>query len=264
MSSAGRSASRSSRRSPPAAPRSPRAATPPSPPPLSAAHCSSPSPPTRFHRCAPHPPRTSRSTKTREMSPSTPPIDHRRAAAQRSIEAILDAAEQLLAKGADTSTSAVAATAGVSRVTLYSHFPTRPDLLQAVAVRAVSRGAQAIAAADLTSGEPDDALDRLVVAAWGKLDLKVFAAARGELTAEALRRAHEQIDAPILALIRRGRRAGAFRKDVPISWQLATFYALMHTAADEVNAGRLAGREALPALRSTIRAAFRAGNGAQR
>ncbi|HET9103708.1 MAG TPA: TetR family transcriptional regulator [Solirubrobacteraceae bacterium] len=190
------------------------------------------------------------------MPPATPPTDHRRAVARRSVEAILDAAERLLATGADTSTSAVAAAAGVSRVTLYSHFPTRSDLLEATAARAVSRGAEVIAAADLRSGPPAQALDRLIDASWQRLDLKLFDVARGELSLAALRRAHEQIDAPILALIKRGRRAGAFRADVRLSWQLATYYALIHAAAEEVSAGRLRAREAIPAVRSTIHAAW--------
>ncbi len=222
----------------------------------------------RDHR---HPPGASRraqtacefsdhGTNTRRMPPTTP-HDHRRAAAERSIEAILDAAEELLAGGSDASTSAVAAAAGVSRVTLYSHFPTRPALLEAVAHRVVGRGAEAIAAAEPASGEPAEALSRLIEAAWGKLDrnLQLFAVSRAELGTDALRRAHEQIDAPILALIKRGRRAGAFRKDVPPSWLLATYYALMHAAAEEVNAGRLAGADAVPALKRTIGAAFRSG-----
>jgi len=194
------------------------------------------------------------------MSPSAPQ-DHRRAAAERSVAAILDAAERLLATGSDASTSAVAAAAGVSRVTLYSHFPTRPALLEAVAQRAVGRGAEAIAAAKPGTGEPAEALDRLIEAAWGKLDrdLSLLAAGRAELSPDALRRAHEQIDAPILALIKRGRSAGAFRKDVPANWLLATYYALMHAAADEVNAGRLSRRQALPAVKRTIGAAFAAG-----
>jgi AcrR family transcriptional regulator len=194
------------------------------------------------------------------MPSTTPPRDHRRAAAERSVEAILDAAERLLATGAEASTSAVAAAAGVSRVTLYSHFPTRPALLEAVAERVVSHAAEAIAAAELARGDPSEALARLIEAAWGKLDrnLQVVAVGRAELSPDALRRAHEQIDAPILALIKRGRRSGAFRRDVPLTWLLATYYALMHAAVDELNAGRLTGAEALPILKRTITAALRA------
>jgi TetR/AcrR family transcriptional regulator, mexCD-oprJ operon repressor len=185
--------------------------------------------------------------------------DHRRAAAERSVEAILDATERLLAGGADASTSAIAAAAGVSRVTLYSHFPTRPALIDAVARRVIARAAEAIAAAEPASGEPADALDRLVEGAWGTLDrhLPLFALGRSELDSDALRRAHEQIDAPILALIERGRRSGAFRTDVAPSWLLASYYALMHAAAEEVGAGRLAGADALSTVRRTIGSVFR-------
>jgi TetR/AcrR family transcriptional repressor of mexCD-oprJ operon len=185
-------------------------------------------------------------------------VDHRRAAAQRSIEAILDAAERLLAAGADASMSAIAEAAGVSRVTLYAHFPTRPQVLEAVAERAVSSAAEAIGAANPASGEPAEALDRVIETAWGKLDrnLQLVAAGRAELSENAMRRAHEQLDAPMLALIKRGRRTGAFRKDVPASWLLATYYALMHAAAGEVTAGRLRTSDALSAVKSTIHRTF--------
>jgi TetR/AcrR family transcriptional regulator, mexCD-oprJ operon repressor len=191
------------------------------------------------------------------MAQSTP-HDHRRAAAERSIEAILDATERLLASGSDASTSAIAAAAGVSRVTLYAHFPTRPALLEAVAERVIGRSAEAIAAANPASGDPAEALNRLIEAAWGTLagNLRLFERGHAELSSDVVRRAHEQLDTPILALIKRGRRTGAFRKDLPPPWLLATYYALMHAAAGEVNAGRLAPRQAPTVLKRTIGAAF--------
>jgi len=50
--------------------------------------------------------------------------DYQRAIAERNVGAILDAAEELLEERAAASISAVAARAGVSRVTVYAHFPT--------------------------------------------------------------------------------------------------------------------------------------------
>jgi AcrR family transcriptional regulator len=49
--------------------------------------------------------------------------DYQRAIAERNVEAILDAVEDLLERRAQASVSAVAALAGVSRVTVYAHFP---------------------------------------------------------------------------------------------------------------------------------------------
>ena len=48
---------------------------------------------------------------------------YQRQVAERNVEAILDAAEELLQQG-QANISAVAVLAGVSRVTVYAHFPT--------------------------------------------------------------------------------------------------------------------------------------------
>jgi TetR/AcrR family transcriptional regulator, mexCD-oprJ operon repressor len=68
-----------------------------------------------------------------------PATDHRRAIAERNVEAILDAAEQLLERRSQATIAAVAKEAGVSRVTVYAHFATREKLLEAIVERAVER-----------------------------------------------------------------------------------------------------------------------------
>jgi AcrR family transcriptional regulator len=62
--------------------------------------------------------------------------DHRRAVAERNVEAILDAAEALIERRSQTTITAVANEAGVSRVTVYSNFPTTEQLVEAVVERA--------------------------------------------------------------------------------------------------------------------------------
>src|SRR5262245_34184106 len=73
--------------------------------------------------------------------------EHQRAIAERNVDAILDAVEELLERGQAT-ISAVAKKAGVSRVTVYAHFPTWQLLLEAAVERAVRRTMTALAAAD--------------------------------------------------------------------------------------------------------------------
>jgi AcrR family transcriptional regulator len=184
-------------------------------------------------------------------------VDHRRATAERNLGAILDAAEALLARGAAAGISAVAAQAGVSRVTVYAHFPTREALLEAVVARAVRRAVATIDAQALDEGPPMDALDRLVAAGWSELERhQAVAHAAGEqLSSVAVLRAHEAMHAPLGALVRRGQAEGAFR-NAPGAWLLATYFALMHAYRDEVRAGRLAAEDAVPTLQATLRRVF--------
>ena len=184
--------------------------------------------------------------------------DHRRATAERNVEAILDATEALLARGAAASTSASAAQAGVSRVTVYAHFATREALLEAVVERVVRRATAAIAAARIETGAPLEALERLVAAAWGELERNrvVAQAASEQLSPAALTRSHEALHEPIAALIRRGQDEGAFRDDLPAGWLVASYFALMHACGEEVRAGRLPEGDAVRTLQATLRGIF--------
>lgn len=189
--------------------------------------------------------------------PDAPP-DHRRATAERNVEAILDAAAALLARGAAATTSAVAAEAGVSRVTVYAHFATREALLEAVVER-VARGATAaIDAARVDEGSAPEALDRLVAAGWAEIDRNrnVANAAAQELSPAAMTRSHAALHEPIAALVRRGQAEGAFRDDLPAPWLVTTYFALMHACGEEVRAGRLRAEDAVGVLQATVRGAF--------
>src|SRR5688572_25102225 len=99
-----------------------------------------------------------------------PATDHRRAIAERNVEAILDAAEQLLERRSQATIAAVAKEAGVSRVTVYAHFATRETLLEAVVERAVERATAAFDAAEADSESAVLALDRVIEAGWRDLE----------------------------------------------------------------------------------------------
>jgi TetR/AcrR family transcriptional regulator, mexCD-oprJ operon repressor len=193
-----------------------------------------------------------------ERVPPEPTTDHRRATAERNVAAILDAAEALMARGAAASTSAVAAEAGVSRVTVYAHFPTREALLEGVAERTVGRAAASLAAARLDDGPAPEALDRLIAVAWDHLDRggSIARAASDVLPPAAMARAHEALHAPIRALIARGQAEGSFRTDLPTGWLVATYFALMHACGDAIRAGTLERADAVGVLQPTLRSAY--------
>ena len=191
---------------------------------------------------------------------SQPAIDHRRATAERNIEAILDAAERLLERGSEPTVVAVAGEAGVSRVTVYAHFATRERLLEAVVERTVRRTTEALDAVEPERGPPLEALGRVIEVGWRDLDRNnAIAQAAGEqLTPEALRKAHQAAHRQLRKLVDRGRRSGDFRSDVPAQWLVSAFHALIHAAGDDVRAGRMRAGVALEALRTTMRDLFSA------
>jgi TetR/AcrR family transcriptional regulator, mexCD-oprJ operon repressor len=180
--------------------------------------------------------------------------DHRKATAERNVESILDGAERLLARRRQPSISAVAEEAGLSRVTVYSHFADRQRLIEAVVERGVRRAMAAIDSADPKSGSAPEALQRLIRASWAEIghNEQIGRASAAELSPEAMRRAHAAARATIRKLTKRGRREGAFRTDVPVDWLVTSCLALIHAAAEEVREGELDSDAALEALSVTV------------
>ena len=188
------------------------------------------------------------------MSSDTQPQHPRGAIAERNVQAILDAAERLLQHGEQPSISAVASEAGVSRPTVYAHFPDRGLLLQALVERTVQHAMSAIEAAEPDRGPAAEALPRLIASSWQQLaghDEMARAAAR-ELSADAMRQSHASARDTIRKLIQRGRKDGSFRTDVPVGWLVTASLALMHAAAEAVRSGELSAQTAPKALSLTI------------
>jgi TetR/AcrR family transcriptional regulator, mexCD-oprJ operon repressor len=184
--------------------------------------------------------------------------DHQRAIAERNVEAILDAAEELLEQRGQASISAVAAQAGVSRVTVYAHFPTWEALLEAAVERAVRRTMTALEATDPTTGPPVQALERMLAAAWQHLArFSAMAQAVAEqLSPDAVARTHQAAHQAVGALLDRGRADGSFRTDLPAAWLVTACIALIHACAQEVRAGRIGERDAARILTATVRDLF--------
>lgn len=173
----------------------------------------------------------------------------RRADAERNIAAILDAAWELFGRGEAPAMADIAGAAGVRRATLYAHFPSREELLDAVIERAVATTDDALTALRLDEDPPAAALARLLATSWPILDRhrRLRAVALAELGPERLRRRHDRSMRHVEHLVRRGRDEGVFRTDLPVGWLIAAFYAVLHAAAEEADAGRVAPADA-PAL----------------
>jgi AcrR family transcriptional regulator len=180
--------------------------------------------------------------------------DSRHAIAERNLEAILDGTERLLQRREQPNISAVAREAGVSRPTVYAHFSDRRLLLEALVERAVRRAMVAIESAEPDRGPAAEALQRLLAASWQQISehAEIGRASAADLSAEAMRRAHEVARVVIKKLVERGRREGAFRSDVAVDWLVTCCLALIHAAAEEVRTGELRSKAALDALSVSV------------
>jgi TetR/AcrR family transcriptional regulator, mexCD-oprJ operon repressor len=179
---------------------------------------------------------------------------YQREVASRNVEAILDAAEELLSQG-HANISAVAAQAGVSRVTVYAHFPDWAAILEAAVERAVRRTMAALQAVHPEDGPPAEALDRMLAATWQHLArYRAMAAAVAELLSpEAVARTHQAAHQTIGALLERGQADGSFRTDLPAWWLVTASIALVHACSDGVRAGQIEERDAACILTTSVR-----------
>jgi AcrR family transcriptional regulator len=177
----------------------------------------------------------------------------KRADAERTITAILDAALKCFGTSPDATVTEIAKAAGVGRVTVYGHFDSLAAILDALLARSLAEADATFAGLDLESGPAAEAIDRLLHAPWilGRYQ-GLLAAATAHLGPEKVRQLHEQIFARIEAVVTRGREAGEFRTDLPLPWIMASIYALAHAAVAEADAGRLGREQAADLLSVTL------------
>lgn len=154
--------------------------------------------------------------------------------------------------------SAVAAQAGVSRVTVYAHFPTWEALLEAAVERAVLRTMAAMEAASPAEGPATKALERVLAEGWQHLaGYEAMAQAVSELLSpEAVTRTHQAAHRTIASLLARGQADGSFRTDLPADWLVHATIALIHACNDGVRSGRIDRADALRILTTSVRDLF--------
>lgn len=181
----------------------------------------------------------------------------KRADAQRNVNAIAEAAVDCLSRNPEASVAEIAKAAGVGRVTLYGHFPSRADLVDAAFARAIDDGDAILDAVDL-DGDPTAALTRLIDASWQLVNRfrSLLLAAQHTLPPGRIRTLHAEPADRMRRLIERGQADGAFRTDLPTSWLISTMQNVMHGAADEINAGRLDATDAARYISATVLAAL--------
>ena len=142
----------------------------------------------------------------------------------------------------------IARAAGVSRQTVYAHFPTREALLDAIIEHATAEVTAAFDATGLDSLPPAAALVRLLDAGWQVTARYPFVWHLPAVSASQDASRHAPVLDRMLELIQRGQEGGDLDATLPPGWLLTASLALGRAAEQEVKAGRMTIEEATHAV----------------
>jgi AcrR family transcriptional regulator len=153
-----------------------------------------------------------------------------RADAERSVRAILEAAERVLAEDAGASMEQIAEAAGLTRITVHRRFANRQALLEALSVSAMQQLLEAIEEARPNSAPALVAMYRVTANV-----LRVKSAWRFTLThntslSEAAAALWAEIDAHTVELLARAQREGLLAPAADLDWMRQVYYALLSEA----------------------------------
>lgn len=157
---------------------------------------------------------------------------------------LLDVVAEVLLAQPGASLAEVAEAAGISRTTLHKHYATRDELVLAVGLRATEIWEQAV---DRVADEPGtEAGLRGLLAAMIESGPQLTFLWRNPVLDEdhELTQRYIDVEKRCLAVLDRARRQGLIAASTPDWWMLQTVFALVYTAAEAVQFGKLAPLDA--------------------
>ncbi|MFD7770912.1 TetR/AcrR family transcriptional regulator [Streptomyces sp. NPDC059787] len=169
-----------------------------------------------------------------------------RADAERSVRAILEAAEKVLAEEPGASMEQIAAAAGVARTTIHRRFANRQALIEALAASAARQLARAVDDGRPDTAPPLVAMHRITA---NVLQVKSAWAFALELPADPDSEAfalHEDIARRCTAVLQRAQAAKLIDEAADLDWVRRVYYALLgeclHGNTDDADPDALATR----------------------
>ncbi|MEZ5155933.1 MAG: TetR/AcrR family transcriptional regulator [Solirubrobacterales bacterium] len=179
---------------------------------------------------------------------------HRRSDAERNRRRIIEAGIEVLSADPEANIGEVAEASGVGRTTLYRHFDTRDELVDAILEEMIERSRRQAAATDPDPEDPATAIRGLSRA---HLDMAlIFGSliqARNGLS-PVVESAKDTDQSPTKVFLDRARRAGTIRTDQPREWQQTVMQVVTLTAIDEVRAGEIGKDDAYEMVALTLSA----------
>ena len=141
-----------------------------------------------------------------------------RADAERSVRAILEAAERVLAEDAGASMEQIAEAAGLTRITVHRRFANRQALLEALSVSAMQQLLEAIEEARPDSAPALVALYRVTANVLRVKSAWRFTLSHNTSHSEAAAALWADIDAHTVELLARAQREGLLAPATDLDW----------------------------------------------
>jgi len=178
----------------------------------------------------------------------------RRSDADRNVAAILETAVATLNESPGASVGEIAEAAGLTRQTVYAHFPSRDALIAAVTEHVTRVAVEVIDAADLEDGSPVDAMRRYLAAGWQILERHplLLGLPASSVSVDVMDGYHGPIRFRLERLVERGQASGEFDTSVAPGWLAAAIIGLGHTAAEQVSTGALTMNAAKRSLEHSV------------
>jgi AcrR family transcriptional regulator len=175
-----------------------------------------------------------------------------RADAERSVRAILEAAERVLAEDAGASMEQIAEAAGLTRITVHRRFANRQALLEALSVSAMQQLLETI-----EDARPDSAPALVALYRVTSNVLRVKSAWRFSLThhislSDAAAALWADIEARTVELLSRAQREGLLAPATDLDWMRQVYYALLSEALNRPGADQDSAAEDPDALAALV------------
>lgn len=167
---------------------------------------------------------------------------------------LLDTAAGLLCKHSGASLADVAGAADVGRTTLHRYFPTRHDLLYALADDSLLRVEAAVNNAHPEADEPVSVVLTRVATAVLPLatELRFLDIGADVWDLPEMVERWYDVSRPVEDLVRRAKTSGELRLDLPTAWVVDLFVGALWSAAGGIDDGRIARRDAIELVVDTV------------
>jgi len=166
-----------------------------------------------------------------------------RADAERSVRAILEAAERVLAEDAGASMEQIAEAAGLTRITVHRRFANRQALLEALAVSAKQQLIDAIEDARPDAAPALVALHRVTANVLRVKSSWRYTLSHATAHTETAAALWAEIDAHTVGLLTRAQSEGLIAPDADLEWTRQVYYALLTEALNRPGADRDPGAQ---------------------